>query len=381
MPPKRKKKGKGDGKKGSSKRDEPEDLSLSFLIRNYDRVCRRIGISVDASLMAQLHHAKEEGGQVKQLCLDGDLGPAGARALTHALLGMEPASRHVYGHLRALRCWRCGLTDDGVASLVQLLHVDGGRGGGGGGSGGGGGGSGGGGGAAGAGGDEAPIGKRPELALLELMDNRLTDVSCALLGEALAFGGCTTLHTLQLDLNEGIGAVGVVALCAGLRSNSTLRKLSLTYCAVEGAEGGTAIGEMLAAPGCAVKELLLQGNRLGGAGLMPIATALKRNGTLTALNLADNQVGEDLDAIAKLRDALLINVTLSHLWLESNLIGVAGGELLRPALASERKTLKHFTVDTSLPTELYAALCRVDMPGKKKKKGKKGKKGKKKKRR
>jgi hypothetical protein len=49
--------------------------------------------------------------------------------------------------------------------------------------------------------------------------------SAAALGAALSLGNNLSLLTLKLDYNATLGAEGVVALCRGLRSNSTLKVL------------------------------------------------------------------------------------------------------------------------------------------------------------
>ena len=44
-----------------------------------------------------------------------------------------------------------------------------------------------------------------------------------------------SLVTLNLDFNSGIGSNGgIKALCIGLRTNSTLKKLSLRHCSIIG---------------------------------------------------------------------------------------------------------------------------------------------------
>ena len=44
-----------------------------------------------------------------------------------------------------------------------------------------------------------------------------------------------SLVTLNLDFNPEIGSKGgIAALCIGLRTNSTLKKLSLRHCSITG---------------------------------------------------------------------------------------------------------------------------------------------------
>lgn len=43
-----------------------------------------------------------------------------------------------------------------------------------------------------------------------------------------------SLLSLVLDFNGNLGVDGIGALCKGLRTNSSLLKLSLRYCSIDG---------------------------------------------------------------------------------------------------------------------------------------------------
>jgi len=133
---------------------------------------------------------------------------------------------------------------------------------------------------------------RDEVSLetVELMDNRLGPVACAALGESLMLGANRSLTSLKLDLNAGIGDEGVVALCKGLRTNRTLKKLSLGYCAV-GVDGAEALAAVIASPLSGLEHLNLMGNHIGAEGCAIIARAAQVSKTLRELILRDNGIG------------------------------------------------------------------------------------------
>ena len=61
------------------------------------------------------------------------------------------------------------------------------------------------------------------------------------LGYALAKGNNVSLLTLNLDYNKDIGSFGLQQLARGLRTNISLRKISMQYCNIE-SDAGAAIG-------------------------------------------------------------------------------------------------------------------------------------------
>ena len=89
----------------------------------------------------------------------------------------------------------------------------------------------------------------------------------------------------------------------------------------------------------------LENNEIGDEQAIILANALKKNRTVTELNLFKNQIG-DTGAIA-LAEALEVNRTLSSLNLASNKIRVAGAIALAKALAAKNFTERNNTI-TSL---------------------------------
>ena len=103
----------------------------------------------------------------------------------------------MYKQLQELRVWRSNIGDDGASSLAELLRLGG-----------------------------AEI----QLQYLELTDNNITASGAFALGRSLSCMMNRSLLTLSLDYNMSLKSEGVAALCMGLRTNSTLKKLSLQYC-------------------------------------------------------------------------------------------------------------------------------------------------------
>ena len=340
------------GKKGGDKKKaaggegvEGEDPAV--LLRNYQVFCKSIGVKVDPEVVAQITGANlEEATAPTALALNADLGPGGVRALVAALLGRAQGMAGPYKLITALRFWRCNAKCDGAAAVAELLKH---------------------------GGDDIKI------AFLQFLDNKIGPRGCKALGDALSFGNNVSLSTLQLDHNDTIGDDGVGALCAGLRSNNTLKKLSLQYCKL-GPDSGMPLRTVLAYSGCALESLELRGNRIGHRGLKMLAGVFKRNTVLQKLDLADNDVGPDEDALKTFAASVAANCgALTYIDFESNNIGANGAQVLidNGLAVKDNKKITAFLLDSTLDPKLFKQLVRGGGGGKKK--GKKGKKGKKKK--
>ncbi|RHY32263.1 hypothetical protein DYB32_002711 [Aphanomyces invadans] len=161
--------------------------------------------------------------------------------------------------------------------------------------------------------------------------------SCAMLADALKPERKSPLQTLKLNCNNKIGNDGVYA---------------------------------------ALETLSLQGNMLGDAGLLNISKGLKRSQSLVKLNVSDNGIRKDVDALTTFRDAILRCKTLTTIKFAFNFIDAEGADILLPALSSaEGSRVTVFEVDASLPPDVFQKLNRGEKAdGKKKKGGKKGKK-------
>lgn len=242
------------------------------------------------SITKALNNEEDAAAPIEEICTDSEIGSAGLRAFCAALLGkgagMKPTG---YKHLKSLRLWKAGCGDAGAAAVVSDRAV----------------------------GKERSAHRQESFAVtfawpsssfslqaevlrngkeevpivqVEFMDCGLGPEGCASLGNALMLGANSSLETLRLDLNPGIGDEGVSQLCRGLRTNRTLKRLTLGYCNIS-PEGAAALAAVLASPLCALERIDLMGNALGSEGLFIMARAATTSKTLVELNLRDNGIG------------------------------------------------------------------------------------------
>ncbi|GMH92453.1 hypothetical protein TL16_g12351 [Triparma laevis f. inornata] len=347
---------KDGGKKKAKESDEPGQKAED-LLSTYTAFVKKIGLPSNLEVVSALSN-EENPFKGKQIIIDGGdasktsqpLGPGGCRALATAIMGVgqgmpkhpETGSNLLYKPLQELRIWGANIGDDGASSIAELLRLGG-----------------------------AEI----QLQYLELTNNEITEVGGFALGRSLSCMMNMSLITLALDYNMSFGSEGVAALCLGLRTNSTLKKLSLKYCNLDGDAGGP-LGEVLAFTRSGLNILDIQGNHVGGKGLLDMCPGLQRNKSLTQLVLADNDISEaevDNESLKKFAEVLLIHPTLTSVNLLYNRFGGAG-EYLVPAVdpaSGGNKNITEFRVDASLHDELYEKLNKMGGGGKKGKKGKK----------
>lgn len=263
------------------------------------RLCRALGLSAHPPFAKALANDEDPTAPIAEVYSDMEVGPAGIRAFCAALLGrgigMKPTG---YKHIRSLRLWRAGCGDAGVSAVVScelqcrscgarcswataqsrwctssstlalpachLIPVQ----------------------------AEVLRNGKTEVPLtqVEFMDCGVGPEGAAALGQALMLGANSTLEILRLDLNPGIGDAGVAQLCRGLRTNRSLKRLTLGYCGV-GPDGAAALASVLESPLCGLEKLDLMGNALGSEGLHMLATAAYRSKTLVDMNLRDNGIG------------------------------------------------------------------------------------------
>jgi Ran GTPase-activating protein (RanGAP) involved in mRNA processing and transport len=185
-----------------------------------------------------------------------------------------------------------------------------------------------------------------------------------------------SLVNLNLDYNSNISSAGVAALAKGLRSNNTLKRLSLRYCGLD-QHSGEPLSQILSSPTIAINVLNLAGNQLGGKGLSQMCPGLRANSTIQKLDLSDNNIlstEEGFEGITDFSVVLRDHKSLTEVNLLFNTIGVDGGLALVDGI-EDNKQISSFVVDTSLPPDIYTALTRMTSKGKgKKKKSKKKKK-------
>lgn len=272
----------------------------------------------------------------------GKLGAGGIRAIATAFLGTGPNFHTgAYKQLQSIRLWKCFVGDDGAASLAQLLIQ---------------------------GADQMMM-----ISYLELMDCKVGRSGCQALGEALDGKHKSHLLNLKIHYNAEMGDEGVSALCRGLFTNRTLKQLHLDYCNI-GPSGAQVLGQALSMPKSELTVMSLHGNSVG-SGLKYLAKGLKRCPALTTLNLSDNAIGQDLEALEEFREALLHCTSLSFVDLTLNRLNQESAAILMPVVACSH--LKTFLVDATLPPAVFAKLNRTGGSDKggsgKKKAGKKKK--------
>lgn len=335
------------------------DSDPKILYGNYVKECKNISIEPygpmkDALINEQNPNA---GKQIIIASTNSDsnalLGSGGCRALINALIGAEgdvDSSRVPFTAIKEIRICQQKLGDGGAKAISTLLAAT-----------------------------AKPIGVPCwKLEFLELPNNGIGRDGCHALGRSLCVGMNKTLSTLILDFNR-IGTNGVAALCKGISTNSTLKKLSLKHCNID-EHGGKPIGEVLSFKKTALQQLDLTSNLLGGIGLSDICTGLSDNTSLKTLRLGDNSIGgqteDDAKALEQFALVLAKHTSIVAVDLMYNVIGTEGGTLLLPAVR-DNKQITEFKVDSKMDDELYKSLYRASTR-KKGKKGK-GKKGKKKK--
>ena len=167
---------------------------------------------------------------------------------------------------------------------------------------------------------------------------------------ASAIGGNTRLSSLNIDRPrvEGCDEETTVHLAKALRTNRSLERLSMAKHCLKSygtmwlmeyvstwnqgsvkfldigsnqidAEGAKYIAKALASGDCAVEELILRANRLTDEGAIAIAAAIKKNTSLTKLDLSFTSLADA--GLVALANALVGNVTLKTLLLGGNKFG------------------------------------------------------------
>ena len=360
-----KKKG-GDSKKQTrGDNDDCQGKDPAVLLASYKKVCVTIGLSPSPNdpvivALKQKADATENENHGKQIVIcakDGEsddnlLGPGRCRALTMALLGRgcglpvtEAGEPIVFTLLTDLRiCWsRIG--DDGAVALAELLRLG---------------------------------AKELNISFLELMDCKIGHRGAFALGRSLSCATNTTLTSLRLDHNSDLKSEGISALCKGLRTNSTLKSLSVQYCNID-SDGAASIAEMLSFKRLALTSINLTGNKIGGKGLESVAQGLPQNSSLVELVVADNGIrstSDDVSALGMFGPAVAAHPTLTTIDLTLNCIGDEGGRALLPSLQDNKRvhTIK-IEPKSVLDEAIFNALNRCSSStkgkGKKKKGGKK----------
>ena len=325
--------------KSESKKEEVDE-STERLFRAYRKNLLEFGIHMPKKLEEKFSEIRDEKnpGILSDLVLWESIGPAGIKAISDALRDSE------YKHLRNIRLWKANSEDEGVRSICQYLRVT------------------------------------PCVITLEFLECDVTPLGCEFLGNYLNPNCNPSLVTLKLDHNA-IGDLGIRNLARGLAMNSVLAHLSLTYCEIT-EEGARALMEILIFQSSSLQDLDLQGNSLKNPGVSLIFHAMQINQSLTQLNLADNQFGEEEIVLEKLSKMLASNKNLQTLDLRYNGFYDAGAETIynmflnSPEERSESSLSQLLLPQNKINPELLENIEKILSSNKSK--GKKGKKGKKK---
>mmetsp|Transcript_3578 Transcript_3578/g.3935 ORF Transcript_3578/g.3935 Transcript_3578/m.3935 type:complete len:366 (+) Transcript_3578:240-1337(+) len=365
MPTKKKSK-KGDKKKDNIPLSPGKDPMALF--NSYSIFCKTTGLETNDSIRSSLtneenpHFGKriiiDEGGNSctattsnNSRALHKPLGSGDCRALATAILGcgagmpnLPDGKPVLYTALKELRIWNGKIGNSGASAIAEILRLG---------------------------------GSELQLNFLELMGGRISHHGALDIGRSLSVAVNKSLIVLMLDFNP-LGSEGIKNLCRGLRTNSTLKKLSTRHCDIE-IDGGGFIGEMLSFSRLALATIDLTSNRLGSAGLSAISQGLLQNKSIKSFKIADNEISAvDLDDIRCFATVLTDHPCLQTVDLSKNRIGVDGALILIPSLSRKNKRITSFLIDTNLPSDIYKALYRTSSGSNGKKKAKKKAKKKKK---
>lgn len=163
---------------------------------------------------------------------------------------------------------------------------------------------------------EALRDKSCSLTALGLGEVAMTVAGLMALAEALKVN--TRLESLDLR-NNAIGAEGVEVITRVLKtSNSSLKTLFLIRNGILDNQDRAAgcIADLLSSASCALTHLTFDDNLLQPAGMVLIANALRSNSTLKYLSLRDNFI--NIEAAEVLKGCLKDNVSLYELDLRGN---------------------------------------------------------------
>lgn len=139
-----------------------------------------------------------------------------------------------------------------------------------------------------------------EVAGIAYHANNVGPSGCRVIGRCLK--AAPSLAVLELDFNPGIGDDGVAGLC-NYGHCPTLTTLSLRFCEIAD-KGAAALGKWIAQPECQVKNLLINGNKIGPPGVVAFAAGLAENKSIVRIDMSDNLFGYDAPALTALHDGI-----------------------------------------------------------------------------
>lgn len=228
----------------------------------------------------------EEGEETKAWAFDREFDAMAFRVLFHSLRQVN------YLDIEAIWVWKCNGKDESVRSVCTYLEMD----------------------------------PPPNVKDLQFTDNGVTELGCEFLGRLFGPEGNKNVNKLVLDFNQ-FGTPGVEKLSMGLSQNSTLRHLSLNYCAI-GEDGGQYLAHILMFIRNALEILDLRGNYLKERGTVDVFHGVKRTTALTRIDMFDNKFSDTPDVIQALRECFAHNTKLTYYDLAGNQISDAGAGML-----------------------------------------------------
>jgi hypothetical protein len=145
-----------------------------------------------------------------------------------------------------------------------------------------------------------------ELAGLAYHSNKVGPSGCRALARGMV--ASKFLAVLELDFNPTISDAGVENL-VHYGHCPTMNKLSLRFCDI-GDRGAAALGRWIARTDSKVKEILLNGNKIGPAGAAAIGHGLGSNNSIVRLDLGDNLFGYDAACLDAIHDGIVACSTI-----------------------------------------------------------------------
>ena len=192
-----------------------------------------------------------------------------------------------------------------------------------------------------------------QVRTLNLSHNCIGENGCFAL--ALAFRENSSLERVILGFND-LGPAGIVSLAESFTNNTktSIRSLALPQTQMSD-EGARALANALKQPTSRLQELFLQSNHIGNNGAACLADALRVNGTLVALDLSDNVIGDQ--GINSFLEGVAHNTMLRNLMLGDNRFSLDWLQQL-VALAQRNSTLQILDVRAHHQHDRVTALMR-----------------------
>mmetsp|Transcript_20843 Transcript_20843/g.66014 ORF Transcript_20843/g.66014 Transcript_20843/m.66014 type:complete len:351 (-) Transcript_20843:9-1061(-) len=348
---------KGPAKKGPKKAQMETKTQLLAIQGAYAALTKMHGLKMYPPLKAAIDKGVDTMKPMEKVVVQDDtIGPMGVKCILDMLAG--------YAGVRNVCFWRSRIGDEGLGYVCDILRAS-------------------------ATSDKWSLASK--VRLLEVTNDDCDGTpggggfsipAVERLGRTLALSG-VMVKVLVLDHNR-LGDAGVRALATGLEYCRALEHLSLAFNGV-GPAGAAAVAELLVPSEDADLQarkpqlvgLSMQGNELGGEGVLALAKGIEVTKSLKILNLANvHLTNEHPVALKALTDALMANDSLlEKVDINFNPIGSEAAANFLPAVAKQ-VNLKVFRVTHRVERDVAESyrLLLFQRNTKKKGKGKKKKK-------